>query len=73
MKKGIHPDWHAEAVVTCGGCGASFTTGSTIPEIKVNVCSNCHPFYTGDQKLVDTEGRVDRFKAKYAKFQKKSS
>jgi large subunit ribosomal protein L31 len=66
MKQGIHPEYHA-ATVHCAGCGSSFTTGSTITEIRVNVCSVCHPFYTGKQKFVDAEGRVDRFKRKYAK------
>ena len=65
MKEGIHPEYHA-ASVHCGGCGATFTTGSTVPEIRIIVCSNCHPFYTGKQKLLDTEGRIDRFKRKYA-------
>ena len=68
MKDAIHPKFH-EAMVTCGGCGSTFTTGSVLNEIRVNVCSECHPFYTGKQKLVDAEGRVDRFKKKYAKFQ----
>ena len=68
MKEGIHPTYH-QAKVICGGCGATFTTGSTLDEIRVGVCSACHPFYTGKQKLVDAEGRVDRFKKKYAKFQ----
>lgn len=67
MKEGIHPEYH-EANVVCGGCGNTFVTGSTMPELRVAVCSNCHPFYTGKQKLVDTEGRVDRFKKKYASF-----
>lgn len=66
MKQGIHPEYF-QATVVCGGCGTTFTAGSTIPEIRVNVCSACHPFFTGKQKLVDTEGRVDRFKRKYAK------
>ncbi len=66
MKPQIHPEYF-QANVVCGGCGGTFTTGSTISEIRVNVCSACHPFYTGKQKLVDAEGRVDRFKRKYAK------
>ena len=68
MKEGIHPAYH-QAKVICGGCGANFVTGSTLAEIRVGVCSQCHPFYTGKQKFVDAEGRVDRFKKKYAKFQ----
>jgi large subunit ribosomal protein L31 len=66
MKDNIHPKYY-EATVYCGGCGNTFVTGSTIPEIRVAACSNCHPFYTGKQKLLDTEGRVDRFKRKYAR------
>jgi large subunit ribosomal protein L31 len=68
MKEGIHPVYH-QAKVICGGCGATFVTGSTLAEIRVGVCSQCHPFFTGKQKFVDAEGRVDRFKKKYAKFQ----
>ena len=63
MKKDIHPQYFEDAVVTCG-CGATFTTGSTEKLIKVEICSACHPFYTGKQKLVDTAGRVDKFKAR---------
>jgi large subunit ribosomal protein L31 len=70
MKSEGHPKYY-KAVVMCAGCGNTFKVGSTIPEIRVGVCSNCHPFYTGAQKLVDTEGRVDRFKKKYAKFGQK--
>lgn len=66
MKEGIHPEYF-QATVHCGGCGGAFVTGSTASELRVNVCSACHPFYTGKQKLVDSEGRVDRFKRKYAK------
>ncbi|MFW0862454.1 MAG: 50S ribosomal protein L31 [Candidatus Komeilibacteria bacterium] len=61
MKKDTHPEYHAKAKVTCA-CGNSFTVGSTLKELKVEICSNCHPFYTGKQKLMDTAGRVDRFK-----------
>ncbi|MCO6431692.1 MAG: 50S ribosomal protein L31 [Deltaproteobacteria bacterium] len=68
MKEGIHPEYF-QTTVYCGGCGSTFDTGSTVPEIRVNVCSVCHPFYSGKQKLLDAEGRVDRFKKKYAKFQ----
>ena len=60
MKEGIHPTWYPEATVTCA-CGNTWTAGSTIPEIRTDVCSNCHPFYTGEQRIVDTEGQVDRF------------
>lgn len=60
MKNEIHPQYYPEAKVTCA-CGAEFTVGSTLPEIQVGICSNCHPFYTGQEKLVDTEGRVERF------------
>ena len=59
MKENIHPQYF-ETKVTCA-CGNTFTTGSTKPEIHVEVCSNCHPFYTGQAKFVDTEGRVERF------------
>ena len=65
MKTGIHPDY-VESHVTCT-CGNTFTTRSTQPEIHVEICSNCHPFYTGRQKLVDTGGRVERFKRRAAK------
>ncbi len=62
MKKEIHPKY-IEATVTCNGCNTTFKTRSTTQEIMVEICSNCHPFYTGKQKLVDVAGRVDRFKA----------
>ena len=65
MKQGIHPDY-VETKVTCS-CGNTFTTRSTKPEIHVELCNQCHPFYTGKQKLVDTGGRVERFQRKYAK------
>lgn len=60
LKEGIHPTWYPDAKVVCA-CGNTWTTGSTIPEIRTDVCSNCHPFYTGEQRIVDTEGQVDRF------------
>ena len=63
MKEGIHPKYE-EAVITCA-CGNTFTTRSTKKEIHVEVCNKCHPFYTGKQKLVDTGGRVDRFKKRF--------
>ena len=64
MKKDIHPKY-VECKVACA-CGNSFITHSTVPEIHVEICSACHPFYTGKQKFVDSEGRVDRFNKKYA-------
>lgn len=66
MKQGIHPTHYPNAKVLCA-CGNSFTTGSTVKEIRVEICSNCHPFYTGQQKLVDTAGRVDKFKKRMEK------
>ena len=66
MKKDIHPKYNTEAKVTCV-CGNEFTTGSTQNEIKTELCSQCHPFYTGKQKLVDTARRVEKFNAKVGK------
>ena len=63
MKKEIHPKW-LESVIKCG-CGATFETKSTEKEIRVEICSNCHPFFTGKQKLLDTAGRIERFRKKY--------
>ena len=63
MKDGIHPNY-GKAVVKCA-CGETFETGSTKKELRVEICSQCHPFFTGKQKFVDTGGRVDRFKKKY--------
>lgn len=63
MKAGIHPNY-VDCTVTCA-CGNVIQTRSTRPEIRVEVCSKCHPFYTGKQKLVDTSGRVDKFNKKY--------
>lgn len=60
MKTNLHPVWHDDAKVTCA-CGNTFITGSTVPLIRVELCSACHPFYTGTQKFVDTLGQVDRF------------
>ncbi len=60
MKEKIHPTWYPEATVTCA-CGNSWTTGATVAEIRTDICSACHPFYTGEQRIVDTEGQVDRF------------
>ncbi len=62
MKKNIHPEYYPDAIVICGSCGATWTTGSTQKEIRTEVCSNCHPFYTGQQqRILDREGQVDRF------------
>ncbi len=65
MKTGIHPELF-ETTVHCNGCNTTFTTHATVKEINVEICSNCHPFYTGKQKLIDTAGRVDKFKARQA-------
>ena len=69
MKKGIHPEY-VDAKITCL-CGNVIETRSTQPEISVEICSNCHPFYTGKQKLVDTAGRVERFQKRYGDYKKK--
>jgi large subunit ribosomal protein L31 len=60
MKANIHPTYYPNARVICS-CGATWTTGSTVPEIRTDVCSTCHPFYTGEQRIVDTAGQVERF------------
>ncbi|MFZ5366257.1 MAG: 50S ribosomal protein L31 [Patescibacteria group bacterium] len=65
MKKDIHPKWYPEAKVSCT-CGNTFTVGSTKPEIQVEICAKCHPFFTGEMKYVDTAGRVERFQQKQA-------
>ena len=65
MKKDIHPKYNDKAKVTCA-CGATFPVGSTMNEINVEICSQCHPFYTGNEKVLDTAGRVDRFKKRAA-------
>jgi large subunit ribosomal protein L31 len=64
MKEKIHPKYYADAVVTCS-CGNTFTIGSTKKNLKVELCSRCHPFYTGERRMVDTGGRVERFKRRY--------
>jgi large subunit ribosomal protein L31 len=64
MKEKLHPKFFPEAKVTCS-CGNVFMLGSTIPAIKVELCNKCHPFYTGERRMVDTAGRVDRFKQRY--------
>jgi len=65
MKKGIHPTYFPQAKVTCS-CGNAFVVGATQAAIKVEICSNCHPFYTGEEKLIDTAGRVEKFKSRRA-------
>ena len=67
MKKGIHPEYN-ETTITCA-CGEVIHTRSTRQNIKIDICSKCHPFFTGKQKLVDTAGMVDKFKKRYAKKQ----
>lgn len=67
MKEGIHPAYE-ETTITCA-CGNVIKTGSTKKDIRVEICSACHPFFTGKQKLVDTEGRIDRFRKKYGNYQ----
>ncbi len=63
MKKGIHPNY-VKCIVRCA-CGNTFETRSTVPEIKVDVCNKCHPFFTGQEKFVDSAGRIEKFKKKY--------
>ena len=63
MKQGIHPEYH-EVVVTCA-CGETFRTRSTRTELRLEICSKCHPFFTGKQKLIDSAGRVERFERRY--------
>ncbi len=66
MKQGIHPEYQ-EVEVACSSCGTKFTTRSTVSKaLNIEVCSNCHPFYTGKQRIVDTAGRVEKFRQKYA-------
>jgi large subunit ribosomal protein L31 len=66
MKEKIHPQYFPEAKVICS-CGNIFTIGSTKKELRVELCSKCHPYYTGEQRVVDTAGRVERFKRRYEK------
>lgn len=62
MKAQIHPEWYPEAKFICAGCNTTYIVGSTRPEIRVEVCGNCHPFYTGTMRYVDVAGRVDKFR-----------
>jgi large subunit ribosomal protein L31 len=70
VKKDIHPKYYPEATVRCA-CGNVFKVGSTMEVIEVEVCSNCHPFYTGKEKIVDTLGRVEKYRKRLAKKKKK--
>lgn len=70
MQKEIHPEYYPKAKVTCS-CGNTFEVGATVPEFRVDICSNCHPLYTGKKKLVDTAGRVDRFQIRAEKAKTK--
>ena len=72
MKTGIHPTYYPNAKVKCA-CGNQWTAGSTLPEISTGICSKCHPFYTGTEKILDTRGRVEKFKKKLEKSAQKSS
>jgi large subunit ribosomal protein L31 len=71
MKPDIHPDYMA-CTVTCA-CGNTWETRATKPELRIEICSNCHPFFTGKQKIVDTEGRVERFRQRYGLDQKETA
>ena len=64
MKTGIHPTYYPDAEITCS-CGNTFTVGSTKPSLRVEICSKCHPFFTGEQRIIDTEGRVERMKRRF--------
>ncbi|MFH1886937.1 MAG: 50S ribosomal protein L31 [Pseudomonadota bacterium] len=67
MKQGIHPEYK-QTIIRCA-CGNEIETGSTVDDIRVEICSACHPFFTGKQKLIDSAGRIERFRRKYANFQ----
>ena len=69
MKEKIHPKYYTDANVTCS-CGNTFTTGSTRQTLRVELCNKCHPFFTGEQKIIDTAGRVERFNKKYKREKK---
>ena len=72
MKDKIHPKFYPDAQIVCG-CGNTFTVGSTKKLIKVELCSKCHPFYTGERRLIDTAGRVERFQQRYRKTEEKKA
>jgi large subunit ribosomal protein L31 len=69
MKKDVHPEYHKEAHIHCA-CGAKYSFGSTKQDIQLEICANCHPFFTGEEKLIDTAGRVEKFKTRRAKAKK---
>jgi large subunit ribosomal protein L31 len=69
MKKGIHPTYH-KVKVTCVSCGNEFESGSVLKEVRVDTCSNCHPFYTGQQKFIQVAGRIDKFNKRAEKATK---
>jgi len=64
MKTGIHPEYYQDAVITCS-CGNTYKTGSTKKELRVEICNQCHPFFTGEQRIIDTEGRVERLRRRF--------
>lgn len=66
MREGIHPAFHQDAKIVCASCGTEWSIGSTSANLRIDICSNCHPFYTGEQRIVDTEGRVEGFLRKLA-------
>ncbi len=72
MRPDIHPTYYPNAKVTCS-CGVSWTTGSTVPEIRTDVCSSCHPYYTGQQRIMDSAGQVDRFMKRLERRQSETS
>lgn len=72
MKQGIHPQWYPEAKIFCA-CGATHIVGATKPELRVEICSKCHPFFTGEMKFVDTLGRVEKFHTKQVQAQAQAS
>jgi len=72
MKKDIHPPYYEDAIIRCA-CGNEIRVGATKKELRVEVCSNCHPFFTGEARFVDTEGKIEKFMKKYADFYKKKS
>ena len=72
MKKEIHPQYYPDAVIACA-CGNKIKTGSTVKSIRVEICSACHPFFTGNKKIIDTAGRVEKFQARQAKATPKTA